>query len=363
MIQAVLHSAASAFLLLMSMLATAAGVLVLVGFLSVGLTGFISLRLSRASGEPASVSLSLGRGIQSGMARSESTGATSPGRQIYPIQVLRQHVTALEAAMTVTLASPKKEAVHRIRTSTRRIEAQLALLSLLPGLPDHARAAEKVLRALGKLRREAGKVRDLDVQRLLLEETPEKKGAAVDLAASDRLQRRAKLLRRTLKERREERAERLQQAIRRRSRSISRRLEKLVMRIEPAEQTAISSAELAALTRDWFRTNIPNADDITSADGLHSVRKAAKLARYIAESAVSSAGDQTKRKARSQSASELSEQFASLQQSGGDWHDLLTLAEIARHELGKRDPLTEELHRRCEAALAAYQEQLGHAPA
>ena len=46
-IQAVLHSAASAFLLLMSMLATAAGVLILVGFLGAGVTGFISLRLSR----------------------------------------------------------------------------------------------------------------------------------------------------------------------------------------------------------------------------------------------------------------------------------------------------------------------------
>lgn len=46
-IQAVLHSAASAFLLLMSMLVTAAGVLALAGFLGVGLTGVISLRLSR----------------------------------------------------------------------------------------------------------------------------------------------------------------------------------------------------------------------------------------------------------------------------------------------------------------------------
>ena len=46
-IQAVLHSATSAFLLLMSMLLSAVGVLVLVGFLGVGLTGMVSLRLSR----------------------------------------------------------------------------------------------------------------------------------------------------------------------------------------------------------------------------------------------------------------------------------------------------------------------------
>ena len=46
-IQAVLHSAASAFLLLMSMLLTAAGALVLLGFVGIGLGGVISLRLSR----------------------------------------------------------------------------------------------------------------------------------------------------------------------------------------------------------------------------------------------------------------------------------------------------------------------------
>lgn len=288
----------------------------------------------------------------------------TPGSTVHPIQVLRQHVTALEAAITVTLASPKKEAVHRIRTSTRRMEAQLALLSLLPGLPDHARRADKVLRALGKLRREAGKVRDLDVQRRLLKEAPEQRSeTSAEVAVLHGLKRRARSLRRTLKQRRDDRAEALQRSLKRRSPSISRKLEKLVAALEPAEQAEISRAELAELTRAWFRTNMPDTDDITSAEGLHSVRKAAKLARYIAESAVGSAGSQTEGKAGGQSAGDLASEFESLQQSGGDWHDLLTLSATARHELGKRDPLTRELDRRCEAALAAYQEQLGHSPA
>ena len=46
-IQAVLHSAASAFLLLMSMLLSAVGVLIVVGVVAVSLTGVVSLRLSR----------------------------------------------------------------------------------------------------------------------------------------------------------------------------------------------------------------------------------------------------------------------------------------------------------------------------
>ncbi len=50
-IQAVFHSAASAFLLLMSMLLTAAGVLALVGVLGAGVTGAVSLKLSRRRGK------------------------------------------------------------------------------------------------------------------------------------------------------------------------------------------------------------------------------------------------------------------------------------------------------------------------
>lgn len=294
------------------------------------------------------------------MARSPRAAAPLP---VHPIQVLRQQVTALEAAITVTLASPRKEAVHRIRTSTRRIEAQLALLALLPGLPDHARRAEKVMRSLGKLRRKAGTVRDLDVQRGLLKEAPGPQSTSSEFVATPGLERRAKALRRTLKHRRDERAEALQHWLKRRSRSISRKLERLMSALDAAEPTEISAAQLAELTRAWFRTNMPNTDDITSVDSLHSVRKAAKLARYIAESAVGSGGTQIRGKPGGRGVMDLASEFESLQQSGGDWHDLLTLSAIARHELGKRDPLTMELDRRCEAALEAYQEQLGHSPA
>ncbi len=264
--------------------------------------------------------------------------------------------------MTVTLASPKKEAVHRIRTSTRRIEAQVALLALLPGLPDHARRADKALRELGKLRREAGDVRDLDVQRRLLSEAPEQQSSSDDCAPESGLTRQAKRLRRTLKRRRDERAKHLQHWLERRSRSISRKLERLLARLEPAEATEISARELAALTREWFRTNMPDTDDITSVEGLHSVRKAAKLARYIAESTAAAGAQRGESRSAKPGAGDLATQFEALQQSGGDWHDLLTLSAIARHELGKRDPLTRELARRCEEALAAYQEQLRHPP-
>ncbi len=93
-------------------------------------------------------------------------GQTEPSA--YPIRTLREHVTALEGAIMLVLVDSKKDSVHRLRTSTRRIEAQLELLSLLPDLPDYRRAAKKVRRPLKELRRAAGLVRDLDVQRGLV---------------------------------------------------------------------------------------------------------------------------------------------------------------------------------------------------
>ena len=91
----------------------------------------------------------------------------------HPIRTLREHVTALEAAITLCLADPAPKPVHRLRTSTRRIEAQLMLLELLPALPLHHKTAGKARRLLKKLRRAAGQVRDLDVQNdLIATETP-----------------------------------------------------------------------------------------------------------------------------------------------------------------------------------------------
>ena len=49
-INAVLRAATSSFLLLISMMVAAVGVLALVGFLGVGLTGFVGVRLARRRG-------------------------------------------------------------------------------------------------------------------------------------------------------------------------------------------------------------------------------------------------------------------------------------------------------------------------
>lgn len=55
-------------------------------------------------------------------------------------------------------ASPSPDEVHDLRTNSRRIEATLHALSL-----DAARPGRRVLKQISKLRKRAGKVRDMDV--------------------------------------------------------------------------------------------------------------------------------------------------------------------------------------------------------
>ena len=88
--------------------------------------------------------------------------------------------------------------------------------------------------------------------------------------------------------------------------------------------------------------------DPENPDHLHSLRKNAKLARYIAENAPKSA--KTPRR--------LAASFESVQEAGGHWHDWLVLAEIAAGKVGPTSPLTKAFTQRCRLALTIYQRHL-----
>src|SRR5215472_4010112 len=72
----------------------------------------------------------------------------------------------------------KRENVHRFRTNSRRVEA------LVSDLAPESRNKRKLLKLLSKLRKQAGRVRDLDVQIAFLRE----------LKVPDRQSHRAQLL-------------------------------------------------------------------------------------------------------------------------------------------------------------------------
>jgi hypothetical protein len=56
-----------------------------------------------------------------------------------PIEVLEDHVSTMKGAMAQCLVKPDVKPVHRLRTTTRRIEGQLALLAALPHPPRLAK--------------------------------------------------------------------------------------------------------------------------------------------------------------------------------------------------------------------------------
>jgi CHAD domain-containing protein len=266
----------------------------------------------------------------------------------HPIRTLREHVTALEAAITVCIADPKPRAVHRLRTSTRRIEGQFAMLALIPEIPEHDRLARKAARLLKQVRRAAGKIRDLDVHLDLIQSiTPEKGVPALERDSAE--------LRDVLEDQRDDAADKLLRKLRRLQAEVAAQLESLIEALEPVEGLALSSAQLAAMARDWFEDNMPpgHADNADDPDYLHAIRKNAKLARYIGENAPKSA--KTPR--------HLAASFEVVQEAGGHWHDWLVLAGIAEERLGASSPLTKAFVHRCQIALTVYRRRLREAAA
>jgi len=272
------------------------------------------------------------------MARSTSTAL--------PIKALRELATKLEASILECLAQPAKRAVHKLRTSTRRIEAQLELLSMFPELPAHDRPKQKLLRSLKKLRRAAGIVRDIDVQRdLVAEVTPRKRRAQ---AASD-LRNDALQLRQDLKRWREKHAEELVELLKQEKVELPLAFKQLFDSLGDTDSFAISEADLASLARTLYHQRtpvaVPDRDDI---EHLHDIRKQAKLARYLAESAPATAAR----------AHRVAAQFENLQEAGGQWHDWLLLAEIARRELGDSAQLPKRFAARAEKSLKQFERRI-----
>lgn len=268
---------------------------------------------------------------------------TTSTRSAHPIRSLREQVTALEAAITICLADPKAKPVHRLRTTTRRIEGQFALLSTLPRLPDYHEQTRQAKRLLKKLRRAAGNVRDIDVQMDLIE-------AVAPGDASLPLKKEAGRLRRNLEADRGRSSRKLIKMLDRRQSDLALVLESLLDQLNPVENLSLSSTELVSVSQRWFKDNLPAEPEAgpDDPDYLHSIRKLAKLARYIAEN-----GPKRAKRPRL-----LAQSFEKLQQSGGDWHDWLVLAEIARDALGEASPLTKALDSRSRLALTTYHRHL-----
>lgn len=220
----------------------------------------------------------------------------------------------LEGDLIKLSSKPQPDSVHRFRTGTRRLQILLGELS-----PKLDRNQKKLLKLLGRIRKRAGKVRDLDVQ-----------SAALRSLKVPREPRRKTQLVNQLIELRAQQEKKLRKAVDKASvREIRKRLKRAAGRFDlktSRDPLAVAKAMLETVDR----AGAPLTETV-----LHQYRILSKRARYAAEFANPSP-----------QADQFIAQLKRIQDASGDWHDWLTLTQTANQHLGdlRESPLVAELH-------------------
>jgi CHAD domain-containing protein len=198
--------------------------------------------------------------------------------------------------------NPVPENVHKFRIYSRRVETVIDDLVAQP-----RRNQRKLLKLLGRLRKKAGRVRDLDVQisalrTLRIPQEPARKSQLMRSLVEERARRERKLPRLFNASTVEE----LRKRVKRAGRSLE---------ISPeASPVALAIHKIAALEADQASVTEKT---------LHQYRIAGKRARYLAE-----LGEKTAEAVR------VIKQLKRLQDTLGDWHDWLQLTASAEELFG-----------------------------
>jgi CHAD domain-containing protein len=219
----------------------------------------------------------------------------------------------LEQDLVKLSTKPSAESVHRFRTGTRRLQILLGDFS-----PKLGRSQKKLLKLLDRIRKRAGRVRDLDMQL-----------AALRSLKIPREPRRKTQLVNHLIELRREQEKKLRKAVADAGvRELRRRLKRAGKDFEAKssrDPLIVAKGILAAIN-----SGAPVTEPL-----LHQYRILSKRARYAAEFA---------------EPSKETRQFIAgvkrIQDALGDWHDWLTLTQTATENLGevRESPLVAELH-------------------
>jgi CHAD domain-containing protein len=208
----------------------------------------------------------------------------------------------LDRQLTKVTKKLDPASVHKVRTYSRRVEALLGDLD-----PEPNRNNRKLLKLLGKLRKKAGRVRDLDVQMSNLRELK----IATEVGQKSQLQR-------ELARERGKQAKKLARALdKENARELHRRVKRAAGDLEFPESTKPLSVTMRELSQ------LERSQGPLTEKTLHQYRIAGKRARYLAEFA-----------GKDPDALRVVEQLKRLQDVIGDWHDWLKLAERAEELFG-----------------------------
>ena len=208
----------------------------------------------------------------------------------------------IERDLSKLASDPQAEHVHRFRTAARRLQILLKLI-----LPEQGRKQKKLLKRMNRIRRRAGKVRDLDVQLAALRSLkvplqPRRKTQLIQEMLQLRAEHEKNLLKLLSKSEVRDLSKRLRRAAK------SARFERMQDPLRVAKQVLQSTPRAATV------------DD----EVLHRYRLAVKRARYAAEFA-----------AKSAESAEFIRQLRHLQDSLGHWHDWVTLTDTATQRIGE----------------------------
>jgi CHAD domain-containing protein len=208
----------------------------------------------------------------------------------------------LSRELTRLAKNPAPESVHKFRTNSRRVEAVLSEV-----VPRLNRNDKKLLKLLSRLRKKAGRVRDLDVEIASLRslKVPEGNGHKSEFVSN-------------LAQERSKHEQKLAKAFNRKTADeVKKRLKRAVSEIDIPKDTdplALTLNKLAKLGREHVTLTEKT---------LHQYRIIGKRARYIAELANPDA-----------EAKRIVDRLKHMQDVIGDWHDWLKLTQKAEALFG-----------------------------
>jgi len=210
-------------------------------------------------------------------------------------------------------SEPDAATVHSFRTTCRRLETLLQRL-----IPVCDGNQKKLLKLLARIRRRAGRIRDIDVQL-----------AALRSFRVPQEPRRKRQLVEQLIEVREEQEQRLAKLLKRR----------YILEIHKRARRALQTLKISSLADPLavakeILSSVSLAGPVTD-EVLHRYRIAVKRARYAAEFA-----------RRSSEATQFIARLKQVQDALGNWHDWMTLTQTAKKQLGEvsQSPLVAVLH-------------------
>src|ERR1700689_168720 len=209
----------------------------------------------------------------------------------------------MDRALLRLTTGQQAESAHQFRTTTRRLQTLLEQV-----IPARDHNQKKLLKMLDRIRKRAGKVRDLDGQlaalrSLKVPQEPRRKTqlvqSLIELRANNESNLRKLLTTHTVRE-------------------IRKRLKRASNEVElEAGRDPLKVAR--TLLADTVRPAGPVTEDL-----LHQYRRIVKRARYAAEFAP-----------KSDEAAQFIAQLQRLQDAMGNWHDWLTLTQTAAKRIGE----------------------------